>query len=264
MPTPAASPAPARTTPRTSTVQADPVPGLSAEQQDMMRAMFSSMVGGGPGGLPSIAPGLTPPGVNTPSAGQASDPLSAMLAQIANQQPPDGAGSNSLLNPLAFAQGMPPPPMTQTQAAGPKPIILKLVPIVHAISVLALLAFFVTRLEPVRYNGVPDAIRQTGWDRWAALARYKSDGSGVQTVPFFYAFTTLQVVLHSIRLYYEPTPSPPSGILGMALPLLPPPLPNLIGAGLKYMQMGSAILDDLCVLLFAVGVVVWGAGLATR
>jgi len=232
-----------------------------------MRALFSGMAGGQPGGLPSIAPGLTPPGINTPT-GQPSDPFSAMLAQMANQSSGGGlSDGSSLLNPLAFppgagAGGMPNPMMQSVNPPAPKTLLHKILPLIHAISVIFLLGFFIVRGEPTAYNGVPEPMTQTFWNRWSSLARYKSDQGGVQAVPVFYAFTTLQLVLHSIRIYYEPAPQPPSGILGMIIPNLPPPFPSLVSTGLKYVRMGGAILDDLCVLLFAVGVVVWGAGLA--
>lgn len=47
----------------------------------------------------------------------------------------------------------------------------------------------------------------------------------------------------------------------MVISNLPPPFPNAIQTGLKYLQMGGAVMDDLSVLVFAVGVIVWGAGL---
>lgn len=46
-------------------------------------------------------------------------------------------------------------------------------------------------------------------------------------------------------------------LLSLALPHLPPPLPSIILNGMKYMQIGSVFLDDVAVLLFGVGFVVW-------
>lgn len=80
--------------------------------------------------------------------------------------------------------------------------------------------------------------------------------------PFFWAFTTLQVILHSIHVFFDPQTGSPPMLLAMALPHLPQPLPGLITNGLKYLQVGGMLLDDFALLLFSLGVVVWGAGWA--
>ncbi|KAG8977260.1 hypothetical protein FRB90_008870 [Tulasnella sp. 427] len=194
-----------------------------------------------------------------------------MLAQMAaGQQPPfpsiDGAGGGPALNPLAAAFGGITPNAGASVAVEPprrKTLFQKLTPLIHAVSVLVLLVYFVFKWEPSAYDagstGVPESMG--GWARWGSLVRAKNEEGGVQAVPIFAAFTTLQIVLHSIRIYNEPPPQPASGILGMIIPNLPPPLPNVIRTGMKYLQMGGAVMDDLSVLVFAVGVIVWGAGL---
>lgn len=274
-PSPSPSPAPRRTS---RLYQSSPGPpedmasGIPPEQEAMMRALLASMGSAAASpGLPSIAPGLTPPGINTPTAGGAlpSDPFSAMLAQLANQQQFPSSTDGAAPNPLA-AFGLSAGAPTTAIAVEPKrkTLLQKLVPLLHAVSVLCLLAYFVFKFEPLAYEasssgggGLPGSI--SGWSRWSSLGKAKSDVGGIQAVPIFAAFTTLQIVLHSIRIYNEPSPRPPAGILGMVISNLPPPLPNVIQTGLKYLQMGGAVMDDLSVLVFAVGVIVWGAGLFT-
>jgi len=53
-------------------------------------------------------------------------------------------------------------------------------------------------------------------------------------------------------------------LLVLALPYLPQPLPSLIVHGLKYIQMAGMMLDDIAVVIFALGVLIivsgWIAG----
>lgn len=59
------------------------------------------------------------------------------------------------------------------------------------------------------------------------------------------------------------TTQPPM-LLMLALPHLPKPLPTLILTGLKYIQMGGTLLDDIAAILVALGLLVavsgWVAG----
>ena len=50
----------------------------------------------------------------------------------------------------------------------------------------------------------------------------------------------------------------------MALPHLPAPIPFIITTGLKYIQMGGFILDDLAALIFGVAVIVTIGGITER
>ncbi|KAJ6614922.1 hypothetical protein B0H10DRAFT_2022875, partial [Mycena sp. CBHHK59/15] len=90
--------------------------------------------------------------------------------------------------------------------------------------------------------------------RWKQLAK---DGWGVQTVPFFWAFVTLELVLHSLRIFSGFDAFRPPTLLALALPHLPPPIPSLIVHSMKYAQMGSLMLDDVAAAVVGVGLVVW-------
>lgn len=48
-------------------------------------------------------------------------------------------------------------------------------------------------------------------------------------------------------------------LLSLALPHLPSPLPSIILSGMKYLQIGSIFVDDIAVLLFGIGVLIWVA-----
>ncbi|KAG9003959.1 hypothetical protein FRB94_000506 [Tulasnella sp. JGI-2019a] len=230
-------------------------PWGSDEQQQMMQALMGSFAGGPMGSINSIAPGLTPPGISSPSGATPPDPFAAMMAQLASGQPL-GSGVG----------GMPPmPPGFPSSMGGMGQAVAtmrkkgrfeKLLPLFHVVSILCLLAYFVVGYEPALFG-------EGHWARWASLLRSKTEG-GVHPVPIFYAFTTLEIVLHSVRVYLEPPTQPRSGLIGMVIANLPPPFPGMITAGSKYLAMGGAVIDDLSVLLFGVGVVVWYAGWAVR
>jgi hypothetical protein len=92
-----------------------------------------------------------------------------------------------------------------------------------------------------------------------------------------WAFMTVQVMLHSIRIYtgnvsfsrlrmdvmpiiLAQNQVQPPVLLALAMPHLPPPFPSIITNGLRYVRMGGAILDDLSAVVFGLGMVVLIAG----
>lgn len=62
-------------------------------------------------------------------------------------------------------------------------------------------------------------------------------------------------VLPWLLIFFKDNIEPPF-LVTLALPHLPPPLPQLILNGLKYLRMGGSFLDDLAGLLFGLGVCV--------
>jgi len=52
----------------------------------------------------------------------------------------------------------------------------------------------------------------------------------------------------------------PPTLVALALPHLPPPFPSIITNGLRYIQMGGSILDDLSAVVFGLGMLVLIAG----
>lgn len=74
------------------------------------------------------------------------------------------------------------------------------------------------------------------------------------SVPFPTFFTCLTECL------LQDAVQPPM-LLAMVLPQLPPPFPSIIVNGMKYLQLGSILLDDLAILAVGVGFFIWIAGL---
>jgi len=178
-----------------------------------------------------------------------SDPLAALMAQFPQGQ----AGQTPSVSPPT-----PKPPPTLLQ---------RLVPILHLLSVWSLLAYFVLWKEPEVFEArtFGAAASEGWWKRWAELGRgIATEGWGVQIVPFFWAFMTLQIALHSIRIFSGFDAIEPPFLVSLALPHLPPPFPSLILNGLKYIHMCGFFLDDLAGLLFGLGVCVAVGGMLDR
>lgn len=164
------------------------------------------------------------------------------------------------------AQTAPPPRRTLGQ---------RLIPVLHLLSMIVLVVWFAVFKEPeqVRLNVASAGVKgieledNFGWNRWSRLMSVRPTGD-MWSVPtmssFFWAFTTVELVLHSLRLISKPAPYRPPFLLELALPHLPPPAPKIIITSLQYLQMGGMILNDLAVLIFGIGMVVlissWKAG----
>ncbi|KAH9939035.1 uncharacterized protein BXZ73DRAFT_44092 [Epithele typhae] len=185
----------------------------------------------------------------------ADDPMSALMAAL-------GGGNGGGGAPPAFpfpGAGMMPPQMAPPK---PKTLLQRLMPLVHVVCAWVLLTYFVLWKEPEAYE-----IKTHGtsameglWSRWADLSwKAPDDGWGVQAVPFFWAFTTLALVLHTWRIFTNLDPVQPPMLLALALPVLPPPLPAVITNGLKYLQIGGVFLDDMSALLVGIGMLIWVA-----
>jgi hypothetical protein len=48
----------------------------------------------------------------------------------------------------------------------------------------------------------------------------------------------------------------------MVVSNLPHPYPGIINTARRYLGMGSAVMDDIAVMVFGIGCVVWAAGIA--
>jgi len=202
---------------------------------------------------PESLPGLTPTDVD-PTLPPMDNPFAAMLfPQGAGAFPPGAAGKA---------------PAGVSPAAAPTRL-QKLMPFVHLISMWCLLAYFVLYREPQAYVESGGSVEAAGgpglWRRWAELGRPSAVVDGVQffkvqVVPFFWAFTTLQIALHSVRIFSGFDAVQPPTLLAFALPHLPPPLPSIIVNGLKYLQMGSLFLDDLSGLVVGLGFIILFSG----
>ncbi|THH30390.1 hypothetical protein EUX98_g3793 [Antrodiella citrinella] len=239
-------------------------PDPSVWSADQQQQLLAALMGGGNG--PPLFPGQPQLPSSGPSSNSSTndpstpeDPLAAMIAAMTSQQNDSGAP-----NPFA---GMPAMSglMGMQQPAAPRPpktFLQKLMPVVHMVAAWMLFAYFVLWKEPEAYDArAHGSILVEGrWKRWAELGwKNAADGWGVQTVPFFWAFTTLAIVLHSWRIFSGLDRVQTPMLLSFALPHLPPPLPSIIVNGLKYLQIGSVFLDDVAGLLVAIGLLIWFA-----
>ncbi|KAB5593529.1 Transmembrane protein [Ceratobasidium theobromae] len=222
-----------------------------------------------------------PPGAGSPDAN--ADPLAAMMSMFSGPGGPLG----DMLGGLGGREGdrVPPalknlglgvtgpeemmnvPPMAQPPRPGPKSFLARCLPLLHIIATVALCLWFVVFAEPSTYAAVrgdeltaPSSI----WGRWAVLAKRESESFGVHPMPFILAFITMQLVLHSLSVFYDPIVFEPTGILGMVIPHLPQPFPSLIMHSMKYLKLGGALLDDLSIVIFIFGATVWLASLSGR
>ncbi|KAF5376897.1 hypothetical protein D9615_007202 [Tricholomella constricta] len=256
-PSPSPSPRAARTAPAAASTSPFAAAGSKAnaapdhpvwseqqQQQFMQALMAASPLSRSPESLP----GLTPTDVD-PALPPMDNPLAAMLF-------PQGAGAFSS-GPAgkAPAGAAPAPPPTRLQ---------RLMPFVHLITMWCMLAYFVLYMEPKTLAEVGGSGIGL-WRRWAELGESSPLGDvaqilRIQVMPFFWAFTTLQIVLHSVRIFSGFDAVQPPTLLAIALPHLPPPLPSIIVNGLKYLQMGSLFLDDLSGLVVGLGFIVLFSG----
>ena len=271
----------------------DPSVWLPEQQQQFMQALLAASSGAGStagstgsGGLPLSSP-IGDSGPFDPNSPPMDNPFAALMG-MAGAGGPGGPGAGM------FPPGMSMPPGmgmgVDTTPPKPKSRLQKALPILHLVVMWVMLAYFVFWAEPRAYaESVPlHGSGSTGvvgmWDRWALLGKKSElvkNGLGVfevhivvslhsttdnrhsltlESQPFFWAFTTLQIVLHSLRIFSGfDTPSPPT-LLALALPHLPPPIPSLVMNGLKYMQMGGLFLDDLAGIVVGLGFVVYFSG----
>ncbi|KAI0761161.1 hypothetical protein BD413DRAFT_591879 [Trametes elegans] len=232
----------------------DPSVWSEEQQAQFMNALLGAAGRGGPeqprlpSSSSSAAPGASPASAPPLPEG---DPMAALMSAL--QQGGGGAPPGFQFPGAGLAQSSPPKPKTFVQ---------KLMPIIHVVAAWALLAYFVLWREPEAFDAKTHGAQpaESRWRRWAELSwKSPEDGWGVQTVPFFWAFTTLALVLHSWRIFTNLDPVQPPMLLAFALPHLPPPLRIIITNGLKYLQIGGVFFDDISALIVGVGFLIWAA-----
>ncbi|KAF7319731.1 Elongation factor [Mycena kentingensis (nom. inval.)] len=214
----------------------------NAEQQAQF---LQALMGGGPPGEG-----------NNPFGG--GNPLAALMSAAAA-----GAGEGNAVGAVPGGPFGPGPGAGKLpEVAPPKTLLQRVLPAVHVLAVWALVLYFVLVREPAMHEHADVAGSGFAW-RWKRLAnndRAAYAGSpiawGVQLVPFFWAFITLELVLHSLRIFSGFDAFRPPTLLALVMPSLPAPIPSIIVHGMKYFQMGSMMLDDIAAVVFALGLVV--------
>ncbi|KIK66060.1 hypothetical protein GYMLUDRAFT_38536 [Collybiopsis luxurians FD-317 M1] len=252
----------------------DPSVWSEEQQQQLMQALLGNM--GNMAGMPGM-PGLA--GMRSPNSGQqaigsgtsdstippslADNPLAAMLMGMQGQ-----AGQNGGAPPgMGMGMGLGKAPATDGNAAQAKPpsLLQKMLPLIHLVALWSLLAYFVIYVEPRAHEALAEGSSGI-LSRWAELAKRRPQDQMIQgwtvaAVPFFWAFTTLEIALYSLRIFYGFDAVQPPMLIAMALPHLPSPFPSLIINGMKYLQIASILLDDLAILAVGIGFFIWIAGL---
>lgn len=182
----------------------DPSVWMDQRQQQFLQALMAS----GPlSRSPESLPGLTPTDVD-PTLPPMDNPFAAMLFSK------DGGGFSPGVMGKAPADAAVPPAPTRLQ---------KLMPFIHVVTTWCLLAYFVLYMEPHIQRDVGVNFEGSGlWRRWAELGRTRIVGDVAQVLkvqvvvrerisytfdishlsqPLFWAFTTLQILLHSVRIF---------------------------------------------------------------
>ncbi|KAH7330617.1 hypothetical protein B0J17DRAFT_158042 [Rhizoctonia solani] len=238
-----------------------PPPVWTPEQEELLRRIMGG-----------------PPGAGSPDSGM-TDPLAAMMSMFSGPGGPlgdvlggMGGGNNDGISPalknLGMGSTMPGivpmvPPMAQPESRLPesKPFLVRCLPMLHIIATVSLCLWFVVFGEPAAFAsaGWNELSPTSGsmWSRWAVLARKESESFGIHPMPFILVFITLQLILHSLSIFYNPTPIEPTGIFGMIVPHLPQPFPSIIIHSMKYLKLGGVLLDDLSIVIFILGITVF-------
>ncbi|KAJ6498175.1 hypothetical protein C8R47DRAFT_1010064 [Mycena vitilis] len=256
------------------------MPDPSAWSNEQQAQFLQALMGGGP---PPTQPTLTAgrggsplpegnPFVGMP--GMENNPFAAMMAAAAGGAgaggggggfPPGGAdGGLAGMMGMGGMGGMGKAP----EVAPPKTLAQRLMPALHLIAVWMLLLYFVIMREPAAHEVASAGAAEPGGIGFAWRWRQLIGGGkgalgplasawGVQAVPFFWAFVTLELVLHSLRIFSGFDAFRPPMLLGLALPFLPPPIQSVIVHSMKYLQMGSMFLDDVAAVVVGVGLVIW-------
>ncbi|KAK7688122.1 hypothetical protein QCA50_008492 [Cerrena zonata] len=232
-----------------------PDPSIWSEEQQQQ--LLQALMGGAGVGSPNLFGGLNPPqqqqqrripsnSSDPSSQSPPDDPLAALMQSL---------GQPGAQSPAGTFPGFPPPPAPPK----PKTLLQKLIPLIHILAAWILLGYFVLWREPAAFETQSHgAGGGDWWRRWAELGwKHPGDGWGVQALPFFYAFTTLAIALHSWRIFSGLDPVQPPMLLSFALPHLPAPLPSIILNGLKYIQIAGVFFDDLSAVVVALGLLVW-------
>ncbi|TXT10846.1 hypothetical protein VHUM_02351 [Vanrija humicola] len=223
--------------------------GPGGPQDDAMRqqidAMMAMLGANGPAGPAGAAFGGLPAG--GPGGGGAPDMANFMAALMGGA---GGGGFPGLPGaPGAGMPGMAGPPAPPTRAQ-------RLFPTIHFVATLALVAFIAGWWEPslavVRHGA---AATLGGWaHRWAGLAgRVPFGAKLVESIPVFYAFVTLQLLLLATRVTLVQTPPALHPLLANVLPMLPYPLATTISTGSKYLGVVTQTYKDACLLVFGLG-----------
>jgi hypothetical protein len=249
-----------------------------------MSQLLAQMMGGGPGDAPMPADRLL---------GDMDDP--------AGFNPPPGFPDMSSMGMGMGGMGGGFPGMGGMGMGGAghakKSWIVKLFPLIHALAMVLLVGFTIIWWEP-RVSSMRTGVMDRSWaDRFGDLRGVKRFGDdfritaltrGVGVVvsaspfhfghaadlkPFFWAFTTLELIIQTTRFFLLKvrrstfraiscqytdfqSPPPPHSLLQTFLPIIPPNLARPLVTASRYFSLLSQMLKDGFLLVFLLGLVV--------
>ncbi|BEI85959.1 hypothetical protein CcaverHIS002_0602460 [Cutaneotrichosporon cavernicola] len=247
-------------TPATRAAAADPtnLPGMGRDEMPdfnaFMQQMMAGMGPGGPGG--QGFPALAGPGGEGADPFGGQDPFAALMAQM-------GGGGGDGQNPFAgMPPGMMPPGMMpgmgmpgMGMAPVPPSKTQRLLPLIHALAVIAFTIFVVVWWEPtmqlVRAGGLG-----VEWSaRWKGLGG-RAGGYVAKTfghLPVFYAFSTLEAMLLAFRVVIVKPQPRLHPLLANVLPMLPLNIQRIVVTGSKYLGVVGQTYADACLFIFGLG-----------
>ncbi|KAJ3524794.1 hypothetical protein NMY22_g10852 [Coprinellus aureogranulatus] len=252
----------------TSGAGPDPSVWSAEQQQQFMRALMTGSALNAQASQPAQEKGKAAADPAEPQLPPMDNPLAAMLF---NGLTGGGEGGMPDLGALAALGGG--GGLGGAQAGGevkpkqPPSKYQKFAPLLHLVLLWALLSYFVFWFEPKVYSeSVVDAFPAVGgiWERWRGLGG-AAPGTlpgkvVVQAAPFFWAFMTIEVMLHSVQIFTGSNAVQPPSLLALALPHIPPPFPSIIMNSLKYIKMISFFLDDIAGVIVGLGFIVYFSG----
>ncbi|KAF4566493.1 hypothetical protein EYR36_011924 [Pleurotus pulmonarius] len=220
----------------------------SVWSQEQQAQLLQALIGGMPG--PGQFPGMAPPIQGDIPPTPPDDPFATMMASLQQQS-----------HPQAQATGKAP------SVNAPPSRLQKVMPFVHLGAMWLLLGYFVLYKEPELFQAKAHLTQAVSLQsRWSELIRAPTVAGawGITLVPFFWAFTTIQIVLHSMRILSGFDAVQPPMLLSLALPHLPPTITSIVVNGMKYMQMASLFLDDIAGLIVGIGFLIFFSNLFTQ
>lgn len=202
-------------------------------QNDLFRQM---LMGAGPLG----AQGENSTGMPGQGLPRGEDPIMAMMQQMMGGSggPGGGAGIPPGLASMLGGGGIP------GQAKAPVDPTVIIWRIVHAVCALLLGIYTVSSMT---FSG-------------SKVAREYSDLAGPPKL--FWMFTTMELVLQSTRYFMDGGHLPPSGILGTVGQFLPEPYSGYVRMFGRYSVYYTAVMSDVSVVIFVLGLTAWWKGVA--
>lgn len=236
--------------------------GIMGGDSNPMAALFAQVAGGGLGG--QGIPGITAAGEGLADIDPANDTGDANMDPMA-----------ALMKSMTEGGGMPPgfgPPGGQTgnpffpgQTPAKKPLLARFWPLVHVLAMFVLWTFVVFWWEPSLAGLQGSTTSRWALSKWdllkggvgrvqsQRLAHDLTRESSFPTLPVFWAFITIQVLLQSTRIVlFKSAPSLPS-IVTQFLPLMPPHISSLLLTGSRYLSILNQLWKDGCLFIFLLG-----------